>query len=86
VSENSSGFKGETISRCPAEVVDDLVLIGQCHVIVTLGVQGRRPADHQGRSTRPRFQLKLSVGSGVEDMVPNPVRPIRLVRFENSTD
>ena len=30
--------------------------------------------------------LKLSVGSGIEDMLSDPVRPIRAVRFENPTD
>ena len=30
--------------------------------------------------------LKLSVGSGIEDMVSNPVRPIRTVHSENTTD
>ena len=30
--------------------------------------------------------LKLSVGSGIEDMVPNPARPIRTARFENPID
>jgi hypothetical protein len=31
-------------------------------------------------------RVKLSVGSDIEDMVPNPVRPIRTVHFENFTD
>ena len=30
--------------------------------------------------------FKLSVGSGIEDMVTNLARPIRTVHFENSTD
>jgi hypothetical protein len=29
---------------------------------------------------------EFSVGSGIEDMVTNPVRPIRTVHFDNSTD
>ena len=30
--------------------------------------------------------FKLSVGSGIDDMVQNPVRSIRTVHFENPTD
>ena len=30
--------------------------------------------------------LKFSVGSGIEDMASQPVRPIRTVNFENSAD
>jgi len=32
------------------------------------------------------IQLKLSVGSGIEDMASNPVRPIITVHLENLTD
>jgi hypothetical protein len=31
-------------------------------------------------------RLKLSVGSGIDGMVPNPVRPIRTVHFEDPTN
>jgi len=31
-------------------------------------------------------QFKLSVRSGIEDMVWNPVRPVRTVHFDNPTD
>jgi hypothetical protein len=30
--------------------------------------------------------LKLSVGTGIEDMVSNPVRPVRTAHFDNLTD
>jgi len=30
--------------------------------------------------------IKLSVGSGIEDMASNPGQPIRTARFENPTD
>ena len=32
------------------------------------------------------LELKLSVGSGIEDMVSSSARPIRTVHFENPTD
>ena len=32
------------------------------------------------------LHLKLSVGSGIEGLASNPVRPIRSVRFQNPTD
>jgi len=42
-------------------------------------------ASAQGLMPVP-LQLKLSVGSGIEDVVSNPVRPIRTVHLKNSTD
>jgi len=50
------------------------------------------PLGHRGNLDRGsgkcsgRWAFKLSVGSGIEHMVPNPVRPIRAVRLKNPTD
>jgi len=41
---------------------------------------------HSGPYLSSVSQLKLTVGSGIEDVVSNPVRPIRAVHYENSTD
>ena len=37
-------------------------------------------------SVRATAFIKLSVGSGIEGIVSNHVRPIRTVHYENSTD
>jgi len=39
-----------------------------------------------GELRRGARELELSVGSGIGDMVPNPVRPIRTVHYENPAD
>ena len=41
---------------------------------------------HPGPSHSRKCCLELSVRSGIEDKVPNPVRPIRTVHFGNPTD
>jgi hypothetical protein len=40
----------------------------------------------EGLTIYHSVMLKVSVGSGIEDMVSDPVRPINTIHFENPTD
>ena len=45
-----------------------------------------KPTGIHALNVELKIILKLSVGSGIEDMVSNPVRPIRIAHFGNPTD
>jgi hypothetical protein len=49
-------------------------------------ILGQEPARCCSPRHRMLMPFKLSVRSGIEDMVTNPARPIRTVHFENPTD
>jgi len=45
-----------------------------------------QPPVHGRLKMYGRESFELSVGSGIEDLVSNPVRPIITVHFDNPTD
>ena len=83
------GFKFN-LRRCTKELGGGgTARINVYYTTGTVGTALQHPPPHQGTTQMFRSAadmrvleaglIKLSVGSGIDDMVPNPVRPIRTV-------